>query len=171
MRRTASLLALAALLVAVPLGGCGDDADDVVADDPDTSATSPPDDPADPTDTTTIDSDEPGPRVVTPEPGLLNPIPSAIESVALVDGGDGTKLEVRFYNGIEECYGLDRVEVDETAEQVTIGVFTGGRPPGDQACIDIAELHVTIVTLDAPLGDREVIDASTAAPVGVGPPA
>lgn len=161
MRRTLALL----VLLVVPLAACGDDGDVSTSDDPDQTASSP----VDP-DPGGDDSElpDPGPGVVVAEPGLLNPVPSAIESAAVVDDGDGTKLEVRFYNGIEECYGLDRVEVEETPEQVTIGLFTGGRPPGDQVCIDIAELVATVVTLDAPLGDREVVDASTGAPVAVG---
>ena len=35
------------------------------------------------------------------------------------------------------------MEVVEADESVTIGVFTGSLPPGDQVCIEIAELQVT----------------------------
>lgn len=159
MRRTTRLLL--ALLLAVAVAACGDDdtasPDDPVTDDPGAGDPGP----ADPTDPA---ADGP----VTPTPGLGNPIPTAIDGVTLVADGDGRKLEVRFYNGIRDCYGLDRVEVDETDEAVTIGVFTGSVPPGDQVCIDIAELQTTVVTLEAALGDRAVVDASTGAPVAVG---
>jgi hypothetical protein len=158
MRRLLAVLLLPLLLLAA----CGDDgADETVTDDDPTSDVPGPGDPG---------ATEPpaGTDPVTPTPGLLDPRPTAIDSVAVVAGGDGDKLEVAFYNGIRECYGLDRVEVEETDGSVTIGVFTGSVPPGDQVCIEIAELQVTVVTLDAPLGDREVVDASTGAAVPVG---
>ena len=163
MRRLLAALLLPLLL----LVACGDDGDgDTSSDDPssdlvdpgpgDTEPAGPPDD----------GGDDTGP--VTPTPGLLDPHSSAIDSVTLVADGDGTKVEVGFYNGVRDCYGLDRVEVEETDESVTIGVFAGSLPIGDVACIEIAELQTTVVSLDAPLGDRVVIDASTGAEVPVG---
>jgi hypothetical protein len=156
-RRLLAVMLLPVLLV----GACGDDGDDTAtSDDPTTDA-------PDPGGTEPVDpGGDAGP--VAPTPDLLDPRPTAIDSVAVVDGGDGDKVEVSFYNGIRECYGLDRVEVVEADESVTIGVFTGSLPPGDQVCIDIAELQFTVVSLDAPLGDRQVIDASTGAAVPVG---
>ena len=157
MRRLLAVTLLPLLLV----GACGDDGDDTAtSDDPTTDA-------PDPGDTEPVDPGaDAGP--VAPTPDLLDPRPTAIDSVAVVAGAEGDKLEVSFYNGIRECYGLDRVEVVEADESVTIGVFTGSLPPGDQVCIDIAELQFTVVPLDAPLGDRQVIDASTGAAVPVG---
>lgn len=159
MRRT-PLLLLALVLVAAPPAACGDDdlatGDDPVTDDPGGSV------PAGP------GTDPPAPGPVVATPGLLHPIPSAIESVTVVPGGDGSELEVFFYNGVRDCYGLDRVEVEEADESVTIGVFTGALPPGDQVCIEIAERQSTLVRLGAPLGSREVVDASTGAAVPVG---
>jgi hypothetical protein len=156
-RHLLAVLLLPVLLVAA----CGDDGDDTAtSDDPATDAPGP-------GDTEPVD---PGPDAgpVAPTPDLLDPRPTAVDSVAVVDGGEGDKVEVSFYNGVRECYGLDRVEVVEADESVTIGVFTGSLPPGDQVCIDIAELQVTVVALEAPLADREVIDASTGAAVPVG---
>jgi hypothetical protein len=104
--------------------------------------------------------------VVTPTPGLDGVVPAAIDSARALDGD---KLEVRFYSGVEDCYGLERVDLDETDTEVTVAVFTGSRPEArDVACIEIAELVSTVVTLDAPLGDRAVVDASTGAPVPLG---
>lgn len=158
MRRLLAVLLLPlALLVA-----CGDDGEDAATspDDPTTDV----DDPGAPVDP--APGDDAGP--VTPTPGLLDPRPTAVDSVVVAAGGDGHKLEVSFYNGVRDCYGLDRVEVEESDTSVTIGVFTGSLPIGDVACIEIAELQMTVVSLDAPLGDRTVIDASTGAEVPVG---
>ena len=163
MRRLLAVLLLPVFLFA----SCGDDGADTVSDDDPTSDVSNPDDPDDPGDTEPVDPGD-GVGPVTPTPGLVDPHPTAIDSVAVTADGDGTKLEVGFYNGVRDCYGLDRVEVTEADESVTIGVFTGSLPIGDVACIDIAELQMTVVTLDAPLGDRQVIDASTGAEVPSG---
>jgi hypothetical protein len=79
------------------------------------------------------------------------------------------KLEVTFYNGVPECYGVDRVEVEETDAEVTVTVFTGSLPlDGEVACIEIAVLQAVAVTLDSPLGDRPLLDGSTGSEVAVG---
>lgn len=102
-------------------------------------------------------------RIVNPTPGLIGVIESAIAGAVL---RDGNKVEARFYGGVQECYGVDRVEVEETAESVTITVFTGSPPDAAaRVCIDIAELQAVLVALDAPLGERIVIDGSSGAEV------
>ena len=107
-----------------------------------------------------------GPLLVGPTPGLDGVVNVALDSAELVADD---KLEVAFYNGVTECYGVDRVEVLETDDEVTISVFTGGLPlEGDVACIDLAQLQAVAVTLDAPLGDRPLIDGSSGAEVPVG---
>ena len=124
----------------------------------DTADTSVGSDPAlvDPVDTT-VPGDETA--MVTPTPGLVNPTPSAIDSASRVTD---EKLELRFYNGVPECYGVDRVEVEETDADVTVTVFTGGLPTDEPvACVELAVLQATAVTLEAPLGDRTLIDGST----------
>jgi hypothetical protein len=104
--------------------------------------------------------------VVVPTPGLDGVVAAAIDSAVALDG---SKLEVRFYSGVEDCYGLERIDVEETEADVTVAVFTGSRPEArDVACIEIAELVAAVVTLDAPLGDRAVLDASSGAEVPVG---
>ena len=101
--------------------------------------------------------------LVEPRPGLDGVSITAIDSAVLVDD---TTLEVRFYNGVQPCNGVDHVTVDETPTGVTVEVRVGSNPDaGGVACIEIAELQGVRVTLDAPLGDRAVVDASTGQPV------
>jgi hypothetical protein len=96
---------------------------------------------------------------IEPTGDALNPIPTAI--VGHTASADGTSLDVTFYMGVEECNRLDRVEVEETDTTVTITIFTGANPDAaGVACIEIAELRSTTVELDAPLGDRTVVDGS-----------
>ncbi|MPY91773.1 MAG: hypothetical protein GEV08_01545 [Acidimicrobiia bacterium] len=90
------------------------------------------------------------------EPGLADPSPAAIESV--VATGDPAVLLVTFWAGPPECSGLQRIEVDESAEQVRVGVHVGERRPGEP-CTRIAVRYSATVTLQSPLGARPVVDA------------
>lgn len=155
-RRTTAVLvaALASGLLAV---GCNsEDNGGVIAGDPNTPVTSPPG---------SDDTSPPaggGARLVEATPGLDGVAVTAIDSVVVIDD---TTLEIRFYNGVEPCYGVDHVTVDETPTAVTVEVGVGSNPDaGGVACIEIAELQGVRVSLTAPLGDRAVIDASTGAP-------
>jgi hypothetical protein len=101
----------------------------------------------------------PTPRIVEPVAGLVNVRAQPLDSTKVV--GPRT-VQVAFYGGVEDCYGLDRVKVREYPNRVEITVFVGEKP-GSLACIDIAELQATMVTLDQPIGEREIIDGSTVA--------
>ena len=102
-------------------------------------------------------------RIVSPTPGLTGVVESALDSALL---RDGNKVEARFYGGVADCYGVDHVDVEETAAAVTITVFTGiPQEAIARSCIEIAELQAVIVPLGAPLGDRVVIDGSSGAQV------
>jgi hypothetical protein len=68
-------------------------------------------------------------------------------------------IRVEFYGGVEECEGLARVDVEETDESVTVTLYTG-RVPEAEVCIEIAKLKATTVELEAPLGDREIVDGA-----------
>ena len=151
------LVIVATLLLG--LTACGNEDDGgVVADDPDAPVTAPPD--------AGGPAPDGGARVVTPTPGLDGVVNAAIDSVV---ARAEDELEVRFYGGVAECYGVDRVEVTETDAEVTISVFTGSLPEAaGRACIEIAELQAVVVDLDAPLAGRAVVDGSSGAPVTVG---
>lgn len=182
------LLLLSALLVVLSLflAACGDDTEAVEAGSGDDSSstddgnassddpTSDDDGSSQPGDTGSgdpagmcaaespdcVDTVPPGePRPVEPV-GAVDPRPNAWDSFTASD--DGLTLTFSFYMGVETCYSLDQVQVDETDTTVTVTIFTGGNPDlePDTACIEIAELRSVDVTLDAPLGDREVVDGS-----------
>ena len=98
-----------------------------------------------------------GPREVRPEGGLENPTPSAWEDAEVLDGGRAARLI--WYSGVEECYGLDHVEVDYGEDKVTVTLYAGARA-SKKPCIELAEQVVTTVRFDEPLGDRKLVDGS-----------
>jgi hypothetical protein len=97
---------------------------------------------------------EPTPLLVTPRPGLVDVRPNPYEKVIVLD--DRT-LEVRFWGGVEECYGVNRVDVEYGETEVTVTVYQG-RVPAAEVCIEIAVLKAVRVNLDEPLAGRKIID-------------
>ncbi len=89
---------------------------------------------------------------VTPQPGVRDAIPHAIDHVSVA--ADGRTVTVYWWGGVEDCYGLKEVRVARDANGLlTLTVLEGAR--GDLgegvACIDIALLKATTITLDEPL--------------------
>jgi len=142
---------LVTAVVAVSLfsacGGLGGDAARPGAPGPDAPVTSSPVDPNSP-----IPS--PTPRIVKPQPGLMDIRPQPWDSVKVLDARN---LQVAFYSGVHECYGVDRVDVDYGSKAVSVTLFIG-RVPGNQVCIEIAEYQAIEVELDEPLGGRKIVD-------------
>lgn len=166
-RPTRSLGALStlALLAAVTLASCNAAA---VATEPDRMAdaavTSPTDagggtnvgtgsGPADPVACEACDPIDPtdGATHVMPAPGIVNARPHAIDHISVA--ADGVTVTVYWYGGVEECYGLKEVRVERDANgQLVLTVLEGSRQAaGNVACIDIALLKATSVTIDAPV--------------------
>jgi hypothetical protein len=53
------------------------------------------------------------------------------------------------------------VDVDEEPDAITITLFEGrDASAGDVACIEIALLKKVVVPLDAPVGDRRIVDGA-----------
>jgi len=94
--------------------------------------------------------------MVTPRPGLIDPRPHAWESV---DVENDRTLLIRYYGGVEECYGLDHVDVKYGTDAITVTVYEG-RVPGAGVCIEMAQLKAVRIHLDEPLGGREVVDGA-----------
>lgn len=87
------------------------------------------------------------------------PVPVAMAVLAADPAG--TTVEVGFWNGVEPCSVLDRVEVDEQPDRVTITVVVGDAGTGaDIACPALARWYSATVGLTAPLGDRPIVDGA-----------
>jgi hypothetical protein len=84
----------------------------------------------------------------------MRPIPW--EKVEVVDE---RTIEVRFWGGVEECYGVDRVDVDYRANEVAVTVYQGRVPTAD-VCIEIAVLTAVRVRLDEPLAGRTIVEGA-----------
>ncbi|QDY76392.1 hypothetical protein [Streptomyces qinzhouensis] len=108
---------------------------------------------------------------VPPAPPAPDPAPSTAPTAApapatpAVPGGsavdsyrvDGRTLTLTFYGGVCETY---RATAEENGGAVRVTVKGKWADPA-KACIAIAKKQTAKVTLDAPLGDRKVVDAST----------
>ncbi|HXG26818.1 MAG TPA: hypothetical protein VNL94_08215, partial [Candidatus Binatia bacterium] len=86
---------------------------------------------------------------LTPVKNLINRHEVNVQLVRAAVGDDGhTYVDLRWWSGVAPCNQLDSVKVvrDDAAKTVDITVFEGSAP-GDQMCIEIAELHATAVDL------------------------
>jgi hypothetical protein len=110
---------------------------------------------------TSIPSDSPPdpsrPREVEPEEGLVNVTPTVWTKAKVAS--DELSARLTWYSGVEECYGLDRAEVDYHERTIDITLFSGSRPEAE-TCIELAEKVVTVVELDEPVGGRELVDGA-----------
>jgi hypothetical protein len=75
---------------------------------------------------------------------------------------DETRLALVYTNGVPECYGTAGTPRVEETDRAVVVTIPRTPPTGDKdtACIDIALIEKVDITLDAPLGDREVRDGS-----------
>jgi hypothetical protein len=96
------------------------------------------------------------PVLVSPRPGLVDVRPTPWDKVEVLDE---RTIEVRFWSGVEECYGVDRVDVEYRANEVAVTVYQG-RVPTAEACIEIAVLTAVRVTLDEPLAGRQIVEGA-----------
>jgi hypothetical protein len=141
---------VAALLAgSILLTSCAGLRDDgAAAPGPDTPISSTPDPSAPP--------GKPTPLLVEPRPDLVDIRPQPWDKARVIDP---RTVEVRFYGGIEECYGVARVDVDYRKRSVVITVY-GGRVPTAEVCIEIAVLKAVRVDLTEPLAGRRVVDGA-----------
>jgi hypothetical protein len=144
--------AIASLFVVLALGGCAR-ATPVTPGGPESPVSSTP--------SATPATPDPGPTAlrVSPRPGLVEVRPHAWDRAEQVGPA---RLRLEFYGGVEECEGLDRVEVEETRKDVTVTLFVG-RVPTAEVCIEIAVLKSVTVSVDGPIGGRDILDGSAGA--------
>jgi hypothetical protein len=148
-RATALLLVLLALTLAA---GCADEDDDPVVAGPGDASDDGGGDPA-----------PPGPggsTEITPEPGVGVDVHERPFDEAEVLADEGA-VRIFYTGGVQDCYVLDRVEVDATdPSSLAVTVFEGSRPGAD-ACIEIAVFYSTTVEVDGAIGaDTQVVDAT-----------
>jgi hypothetical protein len=106
-----------------------------------------------------VNDPDAGAQLVEPTPGMADVRSHISDHVVVSD--DGRSVTVFFWSGVEPCYVLDHVDVDEAPDAVTITLFEGhDTSDGDVACIDIALLKKVVVRLDAPVGDRSIVDGA-----------
>jgi hypothetical protein len=100
-----------------------------------------------------------GAQKVEPTPGMSGVSARIFDKVVV--GDDDRTLTIFFWSGVEPCYVLDRVDVDEGPDAITITLFEGhDASAGDVACIEVAVLKMVVVPLDEPVGDRRIVDGA-----------
>jgi hypothetical protein len=72
---------------------------------------------------------------------------------------DERTVEISFYDGVEECYGLARVDIEYRERSVVITLH-GGRVPTAEVCIELAMLKAVRVDLSEPLDGRRLVDGA-----------
>jgi hypothetical protein len=101
----------------------------------------------------------PQPTVVVPRAGMANVRAQPFEAAG--PSADGRSLRVTFWGGVAPCFVVDRVEVRESRDAVTVTIYAGSDPASpDVACIEIALLMAIDVTLASPLGGRSIVDGA-----------
>jgi hypothetical protein len=99
------------------------------------------------------------PQIVQPTPGMADVRPTAFDTATV--GDDDHTVTITFWSGIDPCAVLDHVNVIYGTDAVTITLYQGRDPSaGDVACIEIAVLKQTSITLDEPLAGRAIVDGA-----------
>ena len=95
---------------------------------------------------------------VNAQKGLVDIRPRSYEEVEVVDSGEA--LDVYFWDGIEECTGVDHAHLTYEANRVTVNLFTG-RNPEAEVCTEQAVYKVFKVDLTEPLAGRKLVDGAS----------
>ena len=181
--RSRGRLALAAFPLLLALAGCADDAPSTAVDPP-RPATDQTVEPAAAggaagvcpvgvTDCVDADLGEAGDPIVAEDIHRVDALPADIRMVETAPGSagepwrtfiqeavvDGARVDLVVSGGEAPCFVVDSVEVTETDTEVIIDLLVGGA--GTEDCADQPRsLQGVTVELDAPLGDRALLDGS-----------
>lgn len=86
---------------------------------------------------------------------LVNTEPISFDAWSPLENAAG--IRVYFLSGTPACYGVHAVAT-ETADTVTVALESGLLPEAaDRMCTAKAVLAATDITLDAPVGERQVL--------------
>ena len=109
-----------------------------------------------------------GAPFVVPKPGQLDVKPIKAEEITAAVDGRHVVLTIAWTSGVEPCYVLDSIVVDQGDHSFAI-TLREGHGPEDVMCIQIAERHQTQVDLgELEPGRYAITDAQGgAAPIGV----
>jgi hypothetical protein len=157
--RRATIIGLLLLLSLVG-AACGEPSEDEGGGDSG-AAPSSPEDP----DTPVSSSPDPGgggiddmkAMKVPAHEGLVDVRPHRYEEAKVVGSGDA--IDIYFWDGIEECTGVDHASLAYGAEKVTVNLFTG-RNPETEVCTEQAVYKVFRVELTEPLEGRKLVDGA-----------
>lgn len=107
-----------------------------------------------------------GANYLTPTKDLVNQHNVSVQLLraAIVDDGRAF-ADLRWYSGVAPCNALDSVKLakDDAAKTIHLTVVEGSEP-GDQMCIEIAELHAVAVDLGVLASGTWTISAEGDAP-------
>ena len=98
-------------------------------------------------------------RIVPITPGLDNVNMTVFDKHKVLDGN---RLKLFFWGGVEDCYGVDHVDIEYGNDVVIATIFYGNKPDAEM-CIEMAEYQAVIVQLQEPVGDRTITDGALAA--------
>src|SRR5262249_55175191 len=106
------------------------------------------------------------PRMLTPVSGLRDVHP--IRWSKVTPGPDERSLTLAFWS--EPCSAVDHVGLAERADRVVVTLYVGiSASEENQPCVQTAEYVGVKVPLSSPLGNRKVIDGTSAAGGPSGP--
>ena len=94
---------------------------------------------------------------VMAQQGLVDAAPHRYEKVEVVDSGRA--LDIYFWDGIEECTGVDHAHMTYEPDRIMVYLFTG-RNPEAEVCTEQAVYKVFTVELDEPIDDRKLVDGA-----------
>jgi hypothetical protein len=95
-----------------------------------------------------------GAQRVEPRDGLVDPHPTSWDKYKK---RSSNTVDLYLWSGVEECYGIDHIDVAYKRRVVEVTIFEGNDPDAQQ-CIELAVRKVVRLELDEPLGRRTLID-------------
>jgi hypothetical protein len=94
---------------------------------------------------------------VQAQEGLVDVQAHRYEKAKVAESGEA--IEIYFWDGIEQCGGVDHAHLTYEAERITVNLFTG-RKPEAEVCTEQAVFKVFSVGLDEPLEGRKLVDGA-----------